>query len=154
KISMKKLIYILLLIPLLACQAKQERLLVEAREHWHDKEYRAAATCYEQFLQIQGSPQQLQARSELANTYYLNLRDYTRAEFHYRMLLLEVKDEAANAELTLAAHRRLAELSVKSGRLVQAIDEYEQLFLRAPEQERRELRLTVANLYYDRNDLD
>jgi tetratricopeptide (TPR) repeat protein len=150
---MKKIVLLTVLL-LSACQSKQEIFLARAREQWRQDNYKASAFLYEQFLKLPDNQSRLQARSELANTYYLNLRNYPRAEFHYRMLLIEAKDEAASAGLTLTAHRRLAEIAVKSGRLDRAINEYEQLITRVPETEWRELRLKIANLYYNRNDLD
>ena len=39
----------------------------------------------------------------------------------------ETGNEVGAFEITLSAQRRLAELAVKTGRLIEAIDEYEQL---------------------------
>jgi tetratricopeptide (TPR) repeat protein len=150
---MRAIPFILLLL-LFSCSPGPERLLEEAREQWHQKEYREAALCYERFLQQPKGMRHLEGRLELANTYYLNLRNYNRAEFHYRMLLIEAGSAPENADKALLAHRRLAELTVKSGRLTQAIGEYEELFARVPESEQRELRIEIANLYYETNNLD
>ncbi|MEW6731242.1 MAG: tetratricopeptide repeat protein [Acidobacteriota bacterium] len=153
--SCSAILLVLLIGLLLACESPPEHLLMMARQHWDQREYHRAIVCYEEFLQRQ--PQDslsLQARSELASTYYLNLHDYTRAEHHYRLLLTEAGDQQTYLELTLTARRRLAETAVKNGQLAEAIAEYEQLILRVPATEARELRLQVANLYYDRNDLD
>ncbi len=130
-----------------------DRFLAQAREHWREKEYLTAASCYESFLQARPiGLSSLQARLELANTYYLNLKDYSRAQAHYRLILTNADKDVQAAETALKAQRRLADLAIKNGHLVEAIDEYEQLSLRVQAREKREVRLQIANLYYDRND--
>lgn len=143
---------LLLCVSVVLCACGQKaKLLNEARECWQQQNFQKAAALYERYLQEQKEGEaRLDARLELANTYFINLHNYTRAEIHYRLMLLEARPSPS----TLIAVRRLAELAIQKGRLDQAIGHYEQLYAQVEASERRELRLTIANLYYDRNDID
>ncbi|HKY04735.1 MAG TPA: tetratricopeptide repeat protein, partial [Blastocatellia bacterium] len=119
--------------------------LKAASEAWDSGDYKAAAEEYEDYLKLNPAGETaLEARFQLANIYYLNLKSYEQARAHYREFL-EQGPAHAHAEV---ARERLAEVLAELGRSYEAIAEYESL---NPDdvRERRRVRLRIADLYFD-----
>jgi tetratricopeptide (TPR) repeat protein len=140
------------------CQTREAPRVELARQAWDRGEYVQAAHAYESLLADDGDPaspeERCAARFELANTYYLNLRDYPAAARHYSQLL-DAAGESSRSDLALQSRRRLAEVQALLKRPREAISEYETLLLLLPDHaERREWRFAVAELYYAEGDYD
>ncbi|MBI3651878.1 MAG: tetratricopeptide repeat protein [Acidobacteria bacterium] len=128
-----------------ACQKRNNGSIAHAVEAWDAGDYQTAADEYERFLQVYPTGEKaLEARFQLANVYYLNLHKYEAARLHYREFL----NQAPSHTNAPAARERLAEVLNELGRTYEAIAEYENLNPR-DDQERRRLRLRIADLYYD-----
>src|SRR5437868_7031015 len=71
-----------------ACHKRKEGSMVHAVEAWDSGDYSTAAEEYEHFLQSYptGEPS-LEARFQLANVYYYNLKKYEQARVHYKEFL-------------------------------------------------------------------
>ena len=90
------------------------------------------------------------ARFRAANTYYYNLKNHERAIQHYVHL---IEDFPRSSEVT-AARQRIGECYAALGKHREAINEYESLLASGVEGiDRRRMRLNIADLYYDLNDL-
>ena len=128
-----------------ACRRDKSETLKRAAEAWDAGDYATAAEAYEHFLQEQPAGESsAEARFQLANVYNLNLRRYDAARVHYREFL----NQAPSHPSALLARERLADVLTETGRIFDAIAEYENL--NPPDrQERRRLRLRIADLYYD-----
>jgi tetratricopeptide (TPR) repeat protein len=127
------------------CRRNTEHSLRAAAEAWDGGDYELAAEEYEQYLKRDPAGEQsLEARFQLANIYYYNLHRHDQARAHYREFL-EQGAEHAEAH---AARERLAEVLTELGRSYEAIAEYETLNP-GPVEERRRIRLRIAELYYD-----
>ena len=119
--------------------------LRRAAEAWDSRDYEVAAREYEIYLRGNLSgPESEEARFQLANIYYLNLRRYDQARAHYQFLL----SEAPSYERAELVRERLAQVLAELGRSYEAIAEYELL---GPEDttSRRRIRLRIADLYFD-----
>jgi tetratricopeptide (TPR) repeat protein len=128
-----------------ACRRDAGQGPERARAAWDSGDYRAAAEQYEAYLaRNPAGEESLQARFQLANIYYLNLRRPDQARAHYDEFL---KEDPANARAPLA-RERLAEVLGELGRSYDAIAEYEKLNPRDAT-ERRRIRLRIADLYFD-----
>jgi tetratricopeptide (TPR) repeat protein len=128
-----------------ACQKKTAGSMSHAVEAWDSGDYQTAAEEYERFLQsYPTSEQSLEARFQLANVYYYNLKKYEQARTHYKEFLNQ-SSAHANA---LKARERLAEVLGELGRSYEAIAEYENLNPQS-EKDRRRIRLRIADLYYE-----
>jgi tetratricopeptide (TPR) repeat protein len=128
-----------------ACQKKTESSMSHAVEAWDSGDYQTAAEEYERFLQsYPTSEQSLEARFQLANVYYYNLKKYEQARTHYKEFLNQ-SPAHANA---VKARERLAEVLSELGRSYEAIAEYENLSPQS-EKDRRRVRLRIADLYCD-----
>ncbi|HET9529852.1 MAG TPA: tetratricopeptide repeat protein, partial [Blastocatellia bacterium] len=127
-----------------ACQRSNEQSLHAATEAWDSGDYKVAAEEYEQYLSLNpGGEKSLEARFQLANIYYLNLKSYEQARAHYKEVLSQ---DPAGAN-SMVARERLAEVLAELGRSFEAIFEYESLNP-ADERERRRIRLRIADLYF------
>ena len=128
-----------------ACRRDKTEPLKRAVEAWDAGDYATAAQEYERFLQEQPTGESsAEARFQLANVYYLNLRRYDAARVHYREFLTQAPAHPS----AMLARERLADVLTETGRVFEAIAEYENL--NPPdEQERRRLRLRIADIYYD-----
>lgn len=132
---------------MISCQHDAEPSLKRAVEAWDAKDYTLAAQEYEQYLErYPTGAESLNARFQLANVYNFNLRRQDQAIAHYREFL---RQDSANQN-AYAARERLANLLGETGRLNEAITEYEILNPQEPS-ERRRVRLRIADLYYDQN---
>jgi len=136
---------VFLLLAPAACRRSNEQSLRAAAEAWDSGDYKAAAEEYEQYLKLNPTGEEsLEARFQLANIYYLNLKSYEQARTHYKEFLSQ---DAASQNAVLA-RERLAEVLAELGRSFEAISEYESLNP-ADAKERRRIRLRIADLYFD-----
>jgi predicted negative regulator of RcsB-dependent stress response len=128
-----------------ACQKKKEGSIIHAVEAWDSGDYQTAAEEYEHFLKSYptGEPS-LEARFQLANVYYYNLKKYEQARAHYKEFLNQSPAHPSVSK----ARERLAEVLSELGRSYEAIAEYENL---NPQNEKdsRRIRLRIADLYYE-----
>jgi tetratricopeptide (TPR) repeat protein len=128
-----------------ACQKKKESSMSHAIEAWDAGDYQTAAEEYELFLQhYPTSEQSVEARFQLANVYYYNLKKYEQARTHYKEFLNQSPGHANAAK----ARERLAEVLSEQGRSFEAIAEYENLHPQ-DDRDRRRIRLRIADLYYE-----
>jgi tetratricopeptide (TPR) repeat protein len=128
-----------------ACQKKKEGSITHAVEAWDSGDYQTAAEEYEHVLQSYPTGEQaLEARFQLANVYYYNLKKYEQARTHYKEFLNQSPTHANAAK----ARERLAEVLSELGRSYEAIAEYENLSPQS-EKDRRRIRLRIADLYYE-----
>lgn len=133
------------LIVVTSCQRDGGEAMKRAVEAWDAGDYALAAEEYERFLQENPSGEQaLEARFQLANVYYLNLRRYDAARTHYREF---INQSPSNPNVPIA-RERLADALSEMGRTFEAIAEYENL-TPADDKEKRRIRLRIADLYYD-----
>ena len=122
-----------------------ESELRRAAEAWDSGDYETAAKEYEKYLEINpSSAEAKEARFQLANIYYLNLRRYDQARAHYQTFL----SETPSHEKTEIVRERLAEVLAELGRSYEAIAEYE-LLNPTDTTVRRRIRLRIADLYFD-----
>jgi tetratricopeptide (TPR) repeat protein len=139
------LVLVVLLPAGVACRRSNEQSLRAAAEAWDSGDYKAAAEEYEAYLQLNPTGgESLEARFQLANIYYLNLKSYEQARAHYREFLSQ---STADADAALA-RERLAEVLAELGRSFEAISEYESLNP-TEARARRRVRLRIADLYFD-----
>jgi tetratricopeptide (TPR) repeat protein len=136
---------LLALVLLASCGRGAADALSRANEAWQAGDYEAAVEEYERYLEENPSGGAAdQARLQLANINFLNLRRYDRARVWYKEFL----DNAPLHPEAPDARERLAESLSETGRSYEAIAEYENL--NPPDQaERRRVRLRIADLYYD-----
>jgi tetratricopeptide (TPR) repeat protein len=127
-----------------SCGRGDSPSLDRAARAWYSKDYELAAEEYERYLErYPATERSAEARLQLANIYYLNLRRYDRALTHYREFL---NQNPSHPESHLA-RERLAEVLAEMGRLYEAIAEYENLQPK-DELDRRRIRLLIADLYF------
>jgi tetratricopeptide (TPR) repeat protein len=119
--------------------------LRRASEARDSRDYDRAAAGFEKHLQEHPSDSRSpEVRFQLANIYFLNLKQYDRARNLYRDFL----NDAASSPNAPLARERLADVLAETGRSYEAIAEYENL--NPPdEKERRRIRLRIADLYFD-----
>lgn len=141
---------VLLLFPL-GCRKRGTALLEQAQLAWDNNDYATAAARYEDFLRENPrDPQAAQARFKAGNIYLYNLKQQELAIQHYIHL---IEDFPRSPELP-QARQRLAESYAAAKKPREAIMEYENLLLLAPDfADKRRTRLNVADLYYDLNEL-
>ncbi len=147
-----------LLWPAPACRRHPRVTIEEARRAWDADRFQDAARLYEQVLaqsrDPDGSAEGRVARFELADTYNFNLHDNRAAARHYAALL-KALGPSDRSKQAFDARLRLAEVYARMGEFRDAINEYETLLLFFPDvPEKRALRATIAQLYYDRKDYD
>jgi tetratricopeptide (TPR) repeat protein len=143
--SLVSLAIILSLGLLISCGESSEQNLRRAAEAWDSGDYSVAAEEYEQYLAVNPTgSRSSEARFQLANIYYLNLRKYEAARSHYVAFL---SHDPAHAN-SFAARERLAEVLAELGRSYEAIAEFENLNPQ-DDNERRRIRLRIAELYVD-----
>jgi tetratricopeptide (TPR) repeat protein len=121
-----------------------------ARAAWVDQNYAAAAKDYEEYLATnpQG-PEAEDAELALADIYYHNLKQYDRARDRYADFL----QTYPSSDHAYDARQRLAEAQVELKALPEAIAQYETLLEEHPDTpDRRTIRATIADLYYQRGD--
>jgi tetratricopeptide (TPR) repeat protein len=136
---------IVCVLSIAACQRSDEQSLRAATEAWDSGDYKVAAEEYERYIASNPTGEKsLEARFQLANIYYLNLKSYEQARAHYKEILSQ-DPAGANA---IVARERLAEVLAELGRSFEAISEYESL-TPTDEGERRRIRLRIADLYFD-----
>jgi tetratricopeptide (TPR) repeat protein len=138
------------LLFLSGCRARGA-LLEQAQAAWDSGDYAGAAERYEEFLKENPRHEQAAAaRFQVANIYYLNLRQYERAIPHYIHLI----EDFPHSPHCYQARQRLAESYVAGGKRSEAINEYENLLIAFPDTpDRRRVRLNIADLYYDQDNL-
>jgi tetratricopeptide (TPR) repeat protein len=128
-----------------ACRRGGEPSLSRALEAWDSGDYEQAAEEYEEHLKRNPTGEKsLEARLQLANIYYLNLRRYDQAIPHYKEFL----NQDSSSQNAHVARERLAELLSEIGRSYEAIAEFENLNPQEAK-ERRRIRLKIADLYYE-----
>lgn len=128
-----------------SCRRGADESLVRAAEAWDSKDYRAAVEEYEHYLYLNpDGDRSAEARFQLANIYLLNLHRSDQAIAHYKQFL----DQNPNNKNVPVARERLAEAFAELGRSYEAIAELEAITPR-DEQERRRIRLRIADLYFD-----
>ena len=122
-----------------------EEPLTRAAEALDADNYQLAAEELEHYIeQYPNSEKALDARYQLANIYYYNLHRPDRALINYRECLLIAP---SNSESN-TVRERLAEVLADMGRSFEAIAELENINF-GEEQEKRRIRLRIAELYYD-----
>lgn len=126
-------------------------LLEQAQQAWDGGDYGAAVDLYEAFLKEKPqSEEAAQVRFRVATVCMRDLRQYDRAIEH---LIRLIEDHPKSPDIR-AARLRLAECYAAVGKRDESISEYEgALPLVTDEKERRSLRLSIAELYYEENDL-
>jgi tetratricopeptide (TPR) repeat protein len=130
---------------LFGCSRDVEQSLERAVEAWDSGNYKLAAEEYERYLEKDpASDKAAEARFQLANIYYFKLQRYDQARSHYT-IFLERNHSHENAQL---ARERLAEVLGEMGRSYEAIAEYENLNPQSEANERRRIRLRIADLYF------
>jgi tetratricopeptide (TPR) repeat protein len=135
----------LLLVVLLTSSDHSDDLLRQASDAYQARDYELAAEEYERYLhEHPQSARTAEIRFQLANIFFLNLKDYSQARVHYRAFLSESPGDP-NTEL---ARERLAEALAEDGRSYEAIAEYENLNP-VEATDRRRIRLRIADLYFD-----
>lgn len=141
----------LLCLVMLLGGCSRGELLEQSQAAWDSGDYAAAADLAERFLRE--SPQSdkvAEVRFRVAIICSRDLRDYDRAIGH---LIRLIEDHPKSPDLP-EARLRLAECYAAVGRSDEAISEYESLLPGVADQrEQRRLRLVIADLYYDKNDL-
>lgn len=146
-------ILLVILLGLAGC-ARRGELLDQAQAAWDGGDYQTAALRYEEFLKENPHHDQTAAaRFRLGNIYYYNLKQYERAIQQYIHLL---EDFPGSSDF-VASRQRLAECYTALGKQREAINEYESLLRGTPGAsgavDGRRLRLNIADLYYELNDL-
>lgn len=134
-----------------SCRKRGTALLEQAQQAWDNNDYTSAAARYEDFLRDNPrDPQAAQARFKVGNIYLHNLKQQELAIQHYIHL---IEDFPKSPEIP-QARQRLAESYAAAKKPREAIMEYENLLLTAPDfADKRRTRLNVADLYYDLNEL-
>jgi len=135
---------LLVLLLIAGCGRDVHKVLEQASDAWDSGDYKESARLYEQYIeQNPAGAHSADARFQLANIYYFNLRRYDQARTQYTAFL---EQDASNANAPLA-RERLAEVLGEMGRSYEAIAEYENL---NPQDgaERRRIRLRIADLYF------
>ena len=128
-----------------ACSKDKTKARERAVKAWGNEDYETAAKEFEHFLEVYPTGNEsLDARFQLANVYYLHLKRYEEARAQYS----EFINQSPSHPNVPLARERLAEVLTELGRLYEAIAEYENLNPQ-DEQERRRIRLKIAELYYD-----
>ncbi len=140
------LIFILLFVLVLgSCRRGAEQSLDRAAEAWDSKDYGAAVEEYEHYLYLNpDGDKSADARFQLANIYFLNLHRLDQAITHYKQFL----DQNPNNKNAQIARERMAEAFAELGRSYEAIAELEAITPQ-DEQERRRIRLRIADLYFE-----
>jgi tetratricopeptide (TPR) repeat protein len=128
-----------------ACSKDKTKARERAVKAWGNEDYETAAKEFEHYLEVYPTgDESLDARFQLANVYYLHLKRYEEARAQYS----EFINQSPSHPNVHLARERLAEVLIELGRLYEAIAEYENLSPQ-DEQERRRIRLKIAELYYD-----
>ncbi len=141
-----------LLLTLVACGLSCSRgaLLDSAQAAWDKADYGVAADYYERFLKE--NPQSDKAefvRLRVATICQRDLKQYDRAIQHY----IHFIEEFPGSDDIVQARTQLGACYGLSNRRREAIAEYEGVLPKiSDENERRRLRLNIANMYIDLND--
>ncbi len=135
-----------LLLSGLGCRSRGT-LLNQAQAAWDRSDYQTAVTHYEEFLKGATTPEQAaNVHFEVAEIYYLNLKQYDRAAEHYIRLIEDFPRFPKREQ----AYHHLAECFELVKKPREAISEYESLLIAFPDSpERRNVRLAIADLYND-----
>ncbi len=127
------------------CSRGADEPLKQAVAAWDAGDYKLASEEYERYLQSNPTGEQSQqARFQLANIYYLNLKRYDQARLFYKEFL----DGSPDHPDAPVARTRMAEVLGEMGRSYEAIEEYERLNPEDPN-ERRRIRVKIADLYFE-----
>jgi tetratricopeptide (TPR) repeat protein len=120
-----------------------------ARDAWEQQDYSAAAAGYEEYLASSPEgPEVEEAEIQLADIYYLKLKQYDKARERYALFL----ERYPASEHTYDARQRLAEVNVALGRPIEAIAQYEEaVALRPDAAGGRTIRVAIADLYFEAN---
>ena len=142
---------ILLVVLLTPGCSRQGEILDRAQASWDKGEFALSAEQYEEFLRNNPHHEKApEARLRVGNIYFYNLKSYEKAAQHYIHLI----DDFPRTSDAAIARQRLAECYVELGKRQAAINEYEVLLgTSGTDVDRRRIRLNVADLYYELNDL-
>lgn len=142
---------LLLLILMTASGCSRGALLDRAQAAWDSGDYEKSAQFYEEFLKENpGSEQAAMARYRVATICQRDLKQYDRAIQHF----IHVIEDYPKSPDAWQARIRLSECYAAVGKNREAIIEYESaLNMTQDAKEKRRLRLNIADLYYDTNDL-
>src|SRR5215510_6423767 len=125
-------------------------LLDSAQEAWDRADYAAAADFYEQFLKENPQSDKAEfARLRAATICQRDLKQYNRAIQHY----IHFIEEFPESPDIVQARTQLGACYGLTNKHREAIAEYEGVLPKiSDDNERRRLRLNVADMYYDLND--
>ncbi len=125
-------------------------LLDSAQAAWDGADYAAAAAYYEQFLKENpGSDKVEFARLRAATICQRDLKQYDRAIEHY----IHFIEEFPKSPDIIQAREQLATCYGLTRKYREAISEYEGVLPKISDvNERRRLRLSIADMYFDLND--
>lgn len=126
-------------------------MLDRAQAAWDSGDYEKSAQYYEEFLRE--NPQDKKAafaRFQAATICQRDLKQYDRAIQHFIHLI----EDFPKSPDAYEARVRLSECYAAAGKSREAISEYERVMpFTQNEKEKRRIRLNIADLYYDMNDL-
>jgi tetratricopeptide (TPR) repeat protein len=125
-------------------------LLDKAQAAWDNTDYAAAVDYYEQFLKENpGSDKAEFARLKVATIYRRDLKKYDRAIEHY----IHFIEEFPKSPDIVEARMRLGDCYGSTRKYREAIGEYEGVLPKITDVgERRRLRLSIADMYFELND--
>jgi tetratricopeptide (TPR) repeat protein len=125
-------------------------LLDSAQTAWDKADYAAAADYYEQFLKESPESDKAEfARLRVATIYLRDLKQYERAIEHY----IHFIEEFPKSPDIIQARVQLATCYGLTRKYREAISEYEGVLPKIKDgNERRRLRLNIADMYFDLND--
>ena len=140
----------LLTLTTLGISCSRGALLDSAQAAWDKADYGAAAGYYEQFLKENpGNDKSEFARLRVATIYQRDLKRYDRAIEHY----IHFIEEFPKSPDIVQARVQLGDCYGLTKKYREAISEYEGVLPKINDQsERRRLRLSVADMYFDLND--
>ncbi len=144
------LIACLLTLTALGLSCSRGALLDNAQAAWDRADYAAAAAYYEQFLKENpGSEKAEFARLRVATICQRDLKQYDRAIEHY----IHFIEEFPKSPDIIQAREQLAACYGLTRKYREAINEYEGVLPKISEvDKRRQLRLNIADMYFDLND--
>jgi len=140
----------LLTLTTLGISCSRGALLDSAQAAWDKADYAAAADYYEQFLkESPGSDKAEFARLRVATIYQRDLKQYDRAIEHY----IHFIEEFPKSPDIVQARVQLGDCYGMTRKYREAISEYEGVLPKISDKnERRRLRLNIADMYFDLND--
>jgi tetratricopeptide (TPR) repeat protein len=139
------------LLLMLAVSCRSRALLEQAQMAADQGNHTVAVEHYEKFLQENPGHEKAEfVHFQAGNICLLSLKQYDKAATHY-IQLIEASPGSPNVYL---ARQRLARAYTLMGKRRDAISAYENLLRAFPgTTDRRRIRLEIADLYFDQNDL-